>query len=89
MSDESDFVLIGLLRRVHGLKGEVCVEPISDIAERFEALDYVLVRHGGKTSEEGAGMGVFTIYDWGNGAAAEAYNRMLDHFGPELVHRRK
>jgi hypothetical protein len=45
--------------------------------------------HGGKTSPEGAGMGVFTIYDWGNGAAAEAYNRMLDHFGPELVHRRK
>jgi len=45
--------------------------------------------HGGITSPEGAGMGVFTIYDWGNGAAAEAYNRMLDHFGPELVHRAK
>jgi hypothetical protein len=45
--------------------------------------------HGGKTSPEGAGMGVFTIYDWGNGAAAEAYNRMLDHFGAELVHRSK
>lgn len=45
--------------------------------------------HGGVTSSEGAGMGVFTIYDWGNGAAAEAYNRMLDHFGPELVHRVK
>ena len=45
--------------------------------------------HGGKTSPEGAGMGVFTIYDWGNGAAAEAYNRMLDHFGSDLVHRVK
>lgn len=22
-----------------------------------------------------------TIYDWGNGAAAEAYNRILDKFG--------
>jgi rhamnogalacturonyl hydrolase YesR len=43
--------------------------------------------HGGRTSPEGEGMGVFTIYDWGNGAAAEAYNRMVDHFGPELVHR--
>ena len=41
--------------------------------------------HGGRTSPEGEGMGVFTIYDWGNGAAAEAYNRMVDHFGLELV----
>jgi hypothetical protein len=44
--------------------------------------------HGGRTSPEGEGMGVFTIYDWGNGAAAEAYNRMVDHLGRELVHRR-
>ncbi len=43
--------------------------------------------HGGRTSPEGEGMGVFTIYDWGNGAAAEAYNRILDHFGPALVGR--
>lgn len=40
--------------------------------------------HGGSTSPEGEGMGEFTIYDWGNGAAAEAYNRILDHF-PEMV----
>ena len=26
-------------------------------------------------------MGEFTIYDWGNGAAAEAYNRIFDKFG--------
>src|SRR5690554_349041 len=37
--------------------------------------------HGGRTSPEGEGMGEFTIYDWGNGAAAEAYNRILDNFG--------
>jgi hypothetical protein len=43
--------------------------------------------HDGRTSPEGEGMGVFTIYDWGNGAAAEAYNRMVDHFGRELLHR--
>jgi hypothetical protein len=43
--------------------------------------------HGGRTSPEGEGMGVFTIYDWGNGAAAEAYNRMVDNFGAELVQR--
>jgi hypothetical protein len=38
--------------------------------------------HGGLTSPEGEGMGVFTIYDWGNGAAAEAAMRILDHYGP-------
>lgn len=43
--------------------------------------------HGGRTSPEGEGMGVFTIYDWGNGAAAEAYNRIADHFGEALVLR--
>ncbi|MFA7103718.1 MAG: hypothetical protein WC165_01020 [Dysgonamonadaceae bacterium] len=37
--------------------------------------------HGGRTGPEGEGMGEFTIYDWGNGAAAEAYNRILDKFG--------
>jgi hypothetical protein len=42
--------------------------------------------HDGRTGPEGEGMGVFTIYDWGNGAAAEAYNRILDHFGEALVH---
>jgi len=41
--------------------------------------------HGGRTSAEGEGMGVFTIYDWGNGAAAEAAMRILDHYGPLVV----
>ncbi|HBX46844.1 MAG TPA: hypothetical protein DEG28_13325, partial [Porphyromonadaceae bacterium] len=36
--------------------------------------------HGGRTSPEGEGMGEFTIYDWGNGAAAEAYNRIRDRW---------
>ncbi|MHC4601645.1 MAG: hypothetical protein ACYS47_21835 [Planctomycetota bacterium] len=45
--------------------------------------------HGGVTSPEGMGMEVFTIDDWGNGAAAEACNRLLDHFGEELVDPRK
>lgn len=40
--------------------------------------------HGGATSPEGEGMGEFTIYDWGNGAASEAYNRILDKFGKEV-----
>lgn len=37
--------------------------------------------HEGRTNPHGEGMGEFTIYDWGNGAAAEAYNRILDKFG--------
>jgi len=32
-------------------------------------------------------MGSFTIYDWGNGAAAEAANRIIDHFGQVYVDR--
>ena len=40
--------------------------------------------HGGVTSPDGLGIGEFTIYDWGNGAAAEAYNRILDHFSDLL-----
>jgi len=43
--------------------------------------------HGGRTSPEGAGMGVFTIYDWGNGAAAEAAMRILDHYGHVYIDR--
>ena len=40
--------------------------------------------HGGRTSPEGEGMGEFTIYDWGNGAASEAYNRIIDKFGEDF-----
>ena len=32
-------------------------------------------------------MGVFTIYDWGNGAAAEAAMRILDHYGHAFIDR--
>lgn len=41
--------------------------------------------HGGVTGSEGIGIGEFTIYDWGNGAAAEAYNRIVDHWGNQLI----
>lgn len=36
--------------------------------------------HNGETDNKGLGIGEFTIYDWGNGAAAEAYNRIKDHY---------
>ena len=45
--------------------------------------------HGGYTSAEGGGMGVFTIYDWGNGAAGEARNRIYDHYGDVFVDRQR
>jgi hypothetical protein len=41
--------------------------------------------HGGETGKKGEGIGEFTIYDWGNGAAAEAYNRILDHYGKAFI----
>ena len=41
--------------------------------------------HGGVTGAQGLGIGEFTIYDWGNGAAAEAYNRVVDHYGKEFI----
>lgn len=41
--------------------------------------------HRGKTSPEGLNMGGFTIYDWGNGSASEAFNRMVDHYGLEFL----
>jgi 16S rRNA processing protein RimM len=44
VSDEPDFVLIGLVRRAHGTGGEVCVKPVSDIRERYDGLRDVLLR---------------------------------------------
>lgn len=41
--------------------------------------------HGGETDNKGLGIGEFTIYDWGNGAAAEAYNRIVDSYGEEIL----
>ena len=41
--------------------------------------------HTGETSPDGMGIGEFTIYDWGNGAASETYNRMVDHLGKAWI----
>jgi len=43
--------------------------------------------HGGPAGPDGGGMGVFTIYDWGNGAATEARNRVYDDYGDVYVDR--
>ena len=45
--------------------------------------------HGGRTNAQGGGIGVFTIYDWGNGAASEARNRIHDHFGDVYIDRER
>lgn len=41
--------------------------------------------HNGEIDQNGLGIGEFTIYDWGNGAAAEAYLRILDHYGEKFL----
>jgi hypothetical protein len=41
--------------------------------------------HDGVADADGAGLGEFTIYDWGNGAAAEAFERMRDHLGDAVI----
>jgi 16S rRNA processing protein RimM len=51
VSDESDFVVIGLLRRAHGVRGEISVQPVSDVTERFKTLERVLVRQDGNVRE--------------------------------------
>lgn len=45
--------------------------------------------HEGRTNPEGMGMGSFTIYDWSNGAASEARNRIYDHCGDVYVDRNR
>ncbi|WP_274361322.1 hypothetical protein [Paenibacillus thermotolerans] len=35
--------------------------------------------HSGEVNDEGLGIGEFTIFDWGNGAAAESYLRIKAH----------
>ncbi len=39
--------------------------------------------HDGYTDENSLGIGEFSIYDWGSGAAAEAYLRIDAHLGPQ------
>jgi len=45
--------------------------------------------HGGRTGEVDDYMGDFTIFDWGNGAAAESYERMAERFGEAFLEKGK
>lgn len=49
MTHDSDFVVIGRVRRAHGTSGEVCVEPITDFPERFISLRELLIKGEGET----------------------------------------
>jgi 16S rRNA processing protein RimM len=51
VTGESDFVVIGLLRRAHGVRGDLSVQAVSDVPERFDSLERVLVRQGGSIRE--------------------------------------
>lgn len=54
----------------------------------FNHLDYGFMMenygHTGVVNEQGLGIGEFTIFDWGNGAAAESFLRIKAHYS-ELV----
>ncbi len=41
--------------------------------------------HGGRVSKEGEGVGEFTIFTWGNGAASEARANVYDRFGDVYI----
>ncbi len=51
MSEDPDFVLIGIVRRAHGIKGEVCVEPVSQAPGRFENLTRIILQTQSGLSE--------------------------------------
>lgn len=51
MSEPPDFVLIGIVARPHGVKGEVCINPISQVEGRFKLLRTVLIDLGGEIKE--------------------------------------
>jgi hypothetical protein len=55
----------------------------------FDENDYGFMMenygHEGVTGKDGLGIGEFSIYDWGSGAAAEAYLRIAGHFGIDFV----
>lgn len=38
-----EFISIGAIAKPHGIKGEVCVKPLTDEPEQFEALKYVFL----------------------------------------------
>ncbi len=51
MSKSPDFVLIGIVVRPHGIRGEVCVNPVSQVEGRFAILQTVLVNTDGDIKE--------------------------------------
>ena len=52
----------------------------------FEMENY---GHDGETNNQGLGIGWFSIYTWGSGAATEAFMRCVDTYGHVYVDRRR
>ena len=46
-----DYMIIGEILGVHGVRGELKVKPLTDDAKRFSDLERVTVRHKGKITE--------------------------------------
>lgn len=51
MSEPPDFVLIGVVARPHGVRGEVCINPISKVEGRFNLLRTVFIDIDGDIKE--------------------------------------
>lgn len=51
MSQPPDFVLIGIVARPHGVRGEVCINPVSQVEGRFRLLQAVLINLGSEVKE--------------------------------------
>ena len=52
-----------------------------------EDYGFMMENYGHVGHADQRAMGDFTIYDWGNGAASEAYMRMRDHYGEAFVNQ--
>jgi 16S rRNA processing protein RimM len=51
VNDDPDFVVIGLISRPRGVRGEMTLRPITNMPERFKGLDRALVRRNGEVRE--------------------------------------
>jgi 16S rRNA processing protein RimM len=53
VTEEPDFVVIGRVRGAHGIGGEVRLESVSDVPERFAGLKRALLKRSGEIEEIG------------------------------------
>jgi 16S rRNA processing protein RimM len=61
VNEDPDFITIGTVKRAHGVRGEVVIEPVSEGTERFRGLERVLLRDKNGVRE----IGVISIKEKG------------------------